>query len=257
MKSSTRLAIFFVMCFFFMGAIVTAQQTSTTPSDAKAAKPLPSLEAILEKYVQAVGGKVSIEKLTSQSRKGTFQQGEAQFPVEMYIKSPGKWAFVLQIPDGTQFRQFSNGKTGWIQDPGGIHEMPPDQLTAMNRNMDLQYGINLKKYYPKMVIKSQGASAGRDAILVEAKPTQGEPDLLYFDVENGRLLQMDSTMETPQGTFDTQTFFEDFREIDGVTIANTLRQTGAGNGWVIKFAETKHNGALEDSLFENTEAKKN
>ncbi|MBI3669326.1 MAG: hypothetical protein HY237_06065 [Acidobacteria bacterium] len=47
-------------------------QAPQTPA-AKAVPALPTVDQILDKYVQALGGKTAIEKLSSRVSKGTFE----------------------------------------------------------------------------------------------------------------------------------------------------------------------------------------
>lgn len=54
-----------------------AQQGQQKPAeakpDAKPAAKLPTVDQVLDKYVQAIGGKAAIEKQTSRVAKGTFE----------------------------------------------------------------------------------------------------------------------------------------------------------------------------------------
>lgn len=70
--------------------------TATTPTATTAA---PSADAIVDKYVQALGGKAAIEKITSTSAKGTFDLPAmgVSGTVEMYRKAPNKEYLIVSI----------------------------------------------------------------------------------------------------------------------------------------------------------------
>ena len=50
-----------------------------------------SVDEILDKYVQAVGGKAAIEKVTTRVMKGKLENpDEGPSPTEIYAKAPNK-----------------------------------------------------------------------------------------------------------------------------------------------------------------------
>ena len=57
----------------------------------------PTLEQILDKYVQALGGRAALEKVNSRASKGTFTSNHLKTtgPIELYAKAPNKWLMVL------------------------------------------------------------------------------------------------------------------------------------------------------------------
>src|SRR5712671_2795721 len=57
----------------------------------------PTLEQILDKYVQALGGKSAFEKINSRASKGTFTSShlKTKGPIELYATAPNKQLMVL------------------------------------------------------------------------------------------------------------------------------------------------------------------
>ena len=56
----------------------------------------PSVETVLDKYVQAVGGRAAVEKLTSRVMKGTMDNSDdgTTSPIEVYAKAPALYASI-------------------------------------------------------------------------------------------------------------------------------------------------------------------
>ncbi len=75
----------------------------------------PTVDQILDKYVQALGGRDAITKLTTLTMKGSISNpstGETG-TVEIYMKAPNKRLALINIyAEGLDERGY-NGKAGW------------------------------------------------------------------------------------------------------------------------------------------------
>src|SRR5262245_20107020 len=99
------LTLAFVMLASFTGAAqektkAEAPKAETPKADAKAAA-LPSVEAILDNNLKAIGGKEAIEKIKSRSMKGSFDIEAMNMtgPIEMFAKAPNKSAMKIELPN--------------------------------------------------------------------------------------------------------------------------------------------------------------
>src|SRR5438552_11691248 len=99
---------------------------------------MPTVDEVLSNYVQAIGGKEAVEKLTSQVAKGSIQFGEASEskPFEFYKKAPDKWR-----ADHADPWQGFNGKVGWQKTSDGVSELGKNQTTATTRLVQINRPI--------------------------------------------------------------------------------------------------------------------
>jgi hypothetical protein len=74
---------------------------------------------------------------------------------------------------------------------------------------------------------------------------------LYFDAQTGLLLRSLSITQTMLAPIPDQTDFEDYRDVDGVKLPFTIRQSAvdARNGWTRKYTEIKQNVPIDDTKF--------
>jgi outer membrane lipoprotein-sorting protein len=250
---------------FFFGAVFTlslcslvpyvhAQPTQESkPSEVVKTDKLPTVDEILEKLVKSAGGKDAIEKVNSVLQTGTFDNGQGVLPVEIAIKYPNKWRFELKFPDGNSFKQICNGTKAWRFIPQqGWQEMTRENMELTSRMLDLRAPLNYRQTYSKLVVKGKEKIGDRMAYLMEVTPKTGEPMVLAFDADMGALVRIDFTVETEQGTFSGQNFFEDFRDFEGAKVPFTFRQEG-GENWTMKITEIKNNPSLDDKQFEKSE----
>jgi hypothetical protein len=221
-----------------------------TPPKADAA--MPTVDQVLDKYVQALGGKAAIEKLTSREGKGTFEIPAfgATGTVETFEKAPNKKAMVIDIPGFGTVRQGFDGTAGWAVDPqNGLRDQTGAELAATKLESDFHRDIKLKQLYPKITVKGKEKVGDKDAIVLEATPAEGSAEQWYFDSTTGLLIRADSERESPQGKMPVQVFFDQYKEVDGIKIPAVVRQVTPAFTINIKIDEVKHNVPVEDSKF--------
>lgn len=221
-----------------------------TPSKADA--PMPSVDQVLDKYVQALGGKAAIEKLTSREGKGTFEIPAvgASGTLQTFEKAPNKKSAVIDIPGFGTVQQGFDGTAGWAVDPqNGMRDQTGAELAATKLESDFHRDIKLKQLYPKITVKGKDKVGDKDAIVLEATPTEGAVEQWYFDSTTGLLLRTDTEREGPQGKMPVQLFIDQYKEVDGVKIPAVVHQVTPMFTINIKIDEIKHNVPVEDSKF--------
>lgn len=220
---------------------------STTAVQSAQQKPLPTVDEIIKRYVQAVGGKVAVEKLKTRVIKGSVVTPGGSAPLEIYVKSTNKFLVIIDSPVGGISRNCFNGTVAWSQNrQRGLREMSGPEVENFKREYDLHKEIRLREHYPKITFKSREKIGDREAYVVDAVTTDEVTEVLYFDVDSGLLMRRDVTV---QGTM-LQAYFEDYREVDGVKLPFTTRRTRGDFTFTTKFDEVKHNVTIEDARFD-------
>ena len=242
----------------FIGMVILTLLTFTPvlaqPESAPAAKPaaLPTIDEILDKQVKAIGGKEALEKLSSRLAKGTMElEGMGlSGPIELYTKAPNKSAMFIELQGVGKIIEVFDGEKSYALDPmGGLREKSGAELAAAKRNADFYEVLNLKKHFTKLEVKGKEKVGTSDAYLVVATPAAGDPEKLYFAADTGLLVRVDTDAETPQGKLSFETYLSDYKEVDGVRIAHSLRQVSSAFTAVIKLSEVKHNVPVDDAKF--------
>jgi len=256
-----------ILAFAMLAALTLAAQEkpksdapgkSETPkaeapkADSKPA-PLPSADDILGKNINAIGGKEALEKITSRSMKGSFNLeafGVADAPVEMVAKAPNKAATKIDITGFGVVNRVFDGSTGWASDPmSGLRELSGLELSQMKRGSDFYQELNFKKHYTKAEVKGKEKVGSYEAYVIEATPSEGGPETLYFDVNTNLLVRHDAEVESPQGKLLMKTYMEDYKVVDGVKIPHTVKQVNDAMTIVIKITEVKNNVEIDDAKF--------
>ena len=230
-----------------------APQKSDTKAPAAKADAMPSIDQILDKYVQALGGKAAIEKVTSTVLTGTFELPAMGMsgPLEIYAKAPNRNATIINIA-GFGVVQFGfNGTIAWSQDPQtGLREMAGAELADTKRDAEFYKEIKLKQLYPKMTLTGKEKVGEHDVYVIEATPADGKPEKMYFDTQTGLLLRVDNDRESPQGSAHVETYFEDYKDTGGgVKGPFTIKIVRPDISFTLKTTEVKQNVPIDDAKF--------
>src|SRR5215510_912209 len=245
-----------------VGMAQSAQQRSGPVQEgANATAPTPTVDQILDKYVQAIGGKAAFEKLKTRVMKGTWENLTTSrvSPIEIYAKAPNKRVEIFLIGDYDSSRGF-NGAVGWSLNmtETGFRELSGHGLAAEKREAEFYREIKLRELYPKSTLAGKEKVGDREAYVIEATPAEGDSEKLYFDVQTGLLIRRDGKQEMPKDgripvesmiKIPVESYFEDYREIDGVKLPFTVRHSLPGVRTITKFKEIKHNTPIEDAKF--------
>lgn len=221
------------------------QKTPAAPAE-------PTVEQILDRYVQAVGTPEAFDKLKTRVRKGKFEimgapvKGEA----EDYAKAPNKRLTVTRLPGVGLIEEAYDGKVSWTRDPtNGLRERSGSELAAAILDAEFNREVRLKQLYQKLTAGGVTKVNGREAYLIIATPASSQPEKLYFDKQSGLLVRMDVVRESPQGAVPFAVYLEDYREVDSVKLPFVERHTTSDFEAIIRYDSIAHNVVIEDAKF--------
>lgn len=232
------------------GSALCARQAAASP--AKAAPATPTADQVLNRYLDAEGGRVAWQKLTSRVSIGKVDVPSMNLSgtVEIYEKAPDRALNIATIA-GASFRQGFDGTVGWADDPqNGLREQMGAELAEAQRDSDFYHILNLRKLYTKFAVIDTEKIGERDVYFVEAAvPDGSEPDKMYFDTQTGLALRLITHRHGPEGVTEFRQDFEDFRDVDGIKLPFVIHQTDGDTAYTITISEVHHNVPIEDSQF--------
>ena len=212
---------------------------------------LPKAEEILAKYTQAVGGKEAVEKIKTRVIKGVSVSGNNQnFPLEINFAAPDKYTLDVALPQ-TPTTQKYNGAAGWLKNSREDRAMDSVDL-ARARSLAASLEIlQPKEPYPRLGVGVPEKVGDREAYVLRGSLPDKRRVRYYFDKETGLLLRRVVQTETVIGVDPEQTDYEDYRAVDGVKVAHTIRTIYLDTNYnsTRKFTEVKHNAKVDDAAF--------
>lgn len=259
LKISVLLAILFSISLNAFGQKETVKaKTETKTADSKtAAAKMPSVGEILAKYVQAIGGRQANEKIKSRMIKGTVELMPmgVSGTFENYAAAPDKSISKVTLAGIGDLLEGFDGTTAWSINPfQGNREKQGEELAQAKIANSFNREMNLAKFYPKLELKGIEKVGAGDAYVIAGTPDNLPSDTFYFDTKSGLLVRQDTTAISPEGKVPSKTFFEDYREVDGVKIPFKTRSVLPQLEVVTTNTEVKNNVAVEDSKFAKPKA---
>lgn len=212
---------------------------------------LPTIDQILDKQIEGVGGRAALEKLQTITGKGniSIEQFQLTGTIQLFQK-PDKSLQIVELNGVGTTREGFDGAVGWVDQPQqGIVEKSGLELAEARRGAIMPRELKMKQLYPKMVVSGRGDVEGKPAFIVDATPVEGPPVKLYFDVASGLLVRQIATRATPQGPIEVDTVFSDYRDVTGLKRPFAITQTTAQFTARLTFTEIKQNVPVDDAMF--------
>lgn len=234
-----------VACARAATTTTTATTTSTTTSTTTRAattqpqtttSSLPSGRTIIDRYVQAIGGRDAVMRHNSIRYVGTFEMPAAGMKgnLTMVQAAPNKMAMTVDLPGMGQMVSGYDGSVGWsinpMQGPRVLEGKELEQLredagpSAMLRSPDRIRSAETVE------LTSMG---GKACYKVKITYNSGRESFDCYSPETGLLVGMTQTQESPMGSVQVTTLFDDWKEFGGLKTATKLRQQMLGQEQIL------------------------
>jgi C-terminal peptidase prc len=225
-----------------VGAVESAQKSAAASSSAPAHafKSTPQADAIMERYVNAVGGREALSRLHNRVSQGVcvypFQGLSGK--VVIYEQAPDKRSMMIDIPNLGVLKIVFDGKRGWMQDSlMGFYEYQEPLLSALRRDFDFHKITKYRELYAEMIYRGPLDSTQGKVEILEVVTPDGHRDELHFDARTGLLVYGGGTQ------------LSDYRQVGDVKIPFLMVMPMAGLEIKIQLEQVSHNVQLSADAF--------
>jgi photosynthetic reaction center cytochrome c subunit len=232
----------------------SAQPSVAGSSATSPAAPAVTVDEIVAKYTDALGGAAAVQKITTLDEKGTIElpfNGSIKAQAEEMRKAPDKAVVVVHLPNGAEFAQGFNGTAGWQEQPGhGVDDLKGDDLVRAKDEAAFIPGLNLKQGFSRAQVAAVDKIGDHGAYRVIAWRTGGGQVRFYFDTQSGLLLRVSERIESPLGALPQDTDYSDYRDVSGVKVPFTVTEARVEGPTTFKWEQIQANVAVEDARFD-------
>ncbi|HTS60735.1 MAG TPA: photosynthetic reaction center cytochrome c subunit family protein [Candidatus Acidoferrales bacterium] len=238
----------------------------------------PSPDAIIDKYLRAIGGAERLAGIKSYAAKGKsvgFGGFGGGGRVEIFAKFPDERATLIDFPDspdrGISVRSY-NGADGWLVTPLtvlGEYQLTGGELDGARLDAQLAFPVQLKEVLtnlrvsmPVTISDLPGPSSqtskevsmtaiGQDRLVnvVQGTGPHGILATLYFDQESGLLLRVVRYGKSPIGRVPTQVDYADYRDVGGVKMPFRMIFAWMDGRDAIQLSEVQTNVPIDAAKF--------
>lgn len=214
-----------------------------------------SARRVVERYVEAIGGREAQLKIRTRAIRGERRVGEAiTGEFEILQKAPNRWLVRMELPEGTWIAA-SDGTHTWEKSPRGFSHLMDDAAAAdAAREWELHRDIRFGYFYAELILHGTTHWEGRECYLVEGKVTTGRNVWFFFDVATGLLLRREIREDSAEGPRITSVEYSAHRLVDGVLLPHLIHRSGPDGEWWLQVTDVRHNLDIPDARFRQREA---
>jgi hypothetical protein len=189
-------------------------------------------DELIAKAIEAQGGKEKIQSIKTMKTTGKFMAGGMEFPFTTFHSRPLNIRIQSEVMGATMVQAF-DGETGWMINPmmGSTdpQKMPPIQAKAFKLQADMDGPLIdwKKKGYTVEYIGTDDVE-GTEVHHLKLDTNENIILDIYFDAEYFLSLKV-RTASTEEGSeFEQDTFFSDYKDIDGMLVAHSIENQMGG-----------------------------
>lgn len=216
------------------------------------AGPMPSVDEILARSVEAMGGAAAINAVTSRVIKGTVDVAGISRggSFETYGLAPGKMLTVIQARAVGTTKIGFNGKSGWYLSGGAVSALKGGDLAALQRESDFYAPLRTRINFAKVTMPGMSKIGYRDVYVLDLQPTVGPAERMYLDAQTYLPVRINTTRTVGRVSEPVEIYLDDWRAVDGIKYPFSTSQSSPSVRLGFTVREIRHNVAVDVRMFE-------
>lgn len=223
-------------------------QTAQTgaPKTAPAAKPdaaLPSARQIIDRHIEAIGGRKAILAHTSSYSKGTLSipANGMSGSVDVYAAKPNKSLLKISIAGIGEVVEGFDGVVGWSMSPMTGPALSDGKVLADKKfDSDFYGDLHDDARYSSMKTVEKTTFDGRPCYKISlTRKGATTEDFEYYDIATGLKAGASGTRETPMGAVPSTQVQSDYKKFGDLLVPTTLKFSTMGVDQVFTFTSVE------------------
>jgi len=205
--------------------------------------------AIIQKYIYAIGGMENFKKVTDRT---TIMSGFAMNqPIAITIKQkyPDKLYQELSAGEMKQIIYYKDGK-GKIKIGDEITDIEGKELERLRLDATIQFLLDPESYGVKADLLPNEYVDSVDCYVIKFTLPSGIRWFQYYEIATGLKFKESKEIQTKQGLFDQETYFSDYRRVQGIKYPFKIIQYLGLQEIELNVISIEENTSLDDKIFE-------
>lgn len=214
---------------------------------------MPTVDELLARYVEALGGAKAISAVTSRVIKGTLDIPGASRggSFETYTQAPNKGMSVLEAYPLGRVKGGYNGRSGWAQTSQGVQPIKnAADLAPLQRDSDIYAAVRVKNNFTKVTLVGTSNIGYREMYVLDLQPAAGAVERLYLDAKTYLPARLNTVRKIGAVNAAVEMYFDDWRAVEGIQYPFSLSQRFEKLTLSFTVKEIRHNLPLDAKLFE-------
>lgn len=214
---------------------------------------LPSVDDLLARYVEAMGGAKAINAVTTRVAKGTLDvPGKSHGGTfEIYAQAPNKSLTTMDAYPFGAIKVGYNGRSGWSQTKEGVRPVRiAADLASLQRDSDIYAPLRVKSNFAKVTLAGTSEIGYREVYVLDLQPAVGPVERLYLDAKTYLPARLNTVRKLGAINAPVEVYYDDWRAVDGIQYPFSISQRFEKLTLSFTVKEIRHNIALDASLFD-------
>lgn len=198
-----------------------------------------TVASVTDKYIDAIGGKANVSKISSYTINATMSMQGQNLAVKTVKAQGGKE--LTQVTSGGQvfFKEVFDGKTGYAEQMGQKIPVTPEEIAEKQKNTELFEEMAFAKSpeYKLMGIEKVG---GEDSYAIKGPETT-----YYYSVKTGLKTGETRTVKAQGQQISVPTVFSDYKDVAGVKMPYSITVNQMGMDMTMNVKSYEINQAKE------------
>jgi tetratricopeptide (TPR) repeat protein len=213
---------------------------------------LPTVDEVLERYINALGGAAALKALNNRVIKGTtdivgHSRGE---PFEMYEQAPNKVLYVFH-EQGEITKVGFNGRIGWDLDKFTRARMLKGaDLAQLQVDAYFSRPLEIKKNFAKVTLAGMSKIGYRDVYVIDLQHATGAVARMYLDAQTFLLARSNTMRRWGTVSASVEIYYDDWREVDGTKQPFSMTYSFPKLTVSVNITEIRHNVVLDPAIFD-------
>jgi len=218
-----------------LGLALTAAGAAVHALPADAQTPFPDAAELIDRYVEARGGRDAILAPNSVRTRGkvVMQTVGAEGTMEMATQD-GRMVMTMEIPGMGAMRSGFDGTVGWsVDEMMGPRLLEGGELDAMRDMAHPLAELRDASLFAVRETVERREMAEEPCWLVRLEWRSGRETLECYHVDTALAIATIETQESPMGAMEVTTYVDEYRETDGVLMPVRVTQEMMGQRMII------------------------
>jgi outer membrane lipoprotein-sorting protein len=219
---------------------------------ARAADDLPKAETILDKYIEATGGKAAYQKHHSEIQKGAIELAAMGLKgtVTTYRAEPDKSYSEIELAGLGRTREGSDGQIFWsLSAMMGPHVKEGAEKAQAELAARFNAELNWRTLFKEAKTTGVDTVDGKECYKVVLTPAEGSAITQCYDKQTNLMVKMTMTAQSPLGEQTVDSFATDYRKEGDVLVAHKIKQSLAGQDMVLSIDSVTFNTEIPKDKF--------
>ena len=208
---------------------------------------LPSPEAIIDRYIEAIGSEMGLRSIESLSLEADFE-GIDRGSGKMFLNAAGgDWHYDFQTTDGRIVYQMCDDGSSWENQYGSIGRLTGQDRVKFEEIVPVINGpLRWLDYPGEMETTGIEDVRGHKCYVIEFRPEGGDSVRRFFDLDRGLMVRMSYVSNGTRADW----YLRDYQEVEGFTIPLIREQYFSDSqAYVVKTTKIVINEEVDQELF--------